>query len=173
MTASAEAEADSPPTRWRRRWLRRLVALTIVAALAGGAYWWWSGRRARELDQLADPATVELPDPPADPAPTVVWLAGPGAPLIAAATAVDWAAIDPDPATCRKAAAELDAVATPTALRNLTETAPDPGTAAVARSFVDSAITFLSNCLAGERPDPADVAFAAQVLDRQSEQLGA
>lgn len=172
MTATAESEAPSQPAH-RSRWPRRLIAVVVVVGVAAGVYWWWSGRRERELDQLDDPAAVDLPEAPTDPAPTVEWLAGPGAPLVAASAAVDWSLIEADEAACRDAAAALDAVATPTALRNLTETAPDPGTAAVAKSFVDSTIAFLSNCLAGEGPDPADVAFAAEVFDRQLEQFGA
>lgn len=155
-----------------RRWIAVLAAGALVAGV--GFFLWWRASDQANLDQLADPETVQLPATPEDPGTTQLYLAGPGRPL------VDLLTVDPvttgdgqaDAARCRVVVEELRPLGEPGQLHLLAQQIPDAATADMAVSYVAGLIEFLGRCSSGGEADPEDVAFTADVFKRRLDGLG-
>lgn len=162
-TPSMKGQPSSPPRRSVRRVLR-LFAVTVALAGAGlAAYVWFQHRD--------DATNVALPDLD-DQTDTAAYLTGSGEPLLHTVdTTTQLAGQQLDEDSCRTVAAELDSIATPTALVELAAHIPDPATADMFGNHLDAVMTALSTCT-DQAVSTDDVDFTLTILHRRLSQLG-
>lgn len=164
--------------RSRSRRSRIVVVIVLLVALAGitaigvGLV---TKKGTDPLDHLADPDSVQLPDLPDDPA-TVTFLRGDGAQLVAAVRLAGMVPGDEDRPSvdgCRSLASDLDGVAPPATLFELSSRIDDVATRDMFDSTLSAAILYLDGCIAGdENTDASDLRFTTTVVRRQLEELG-
>ncbi len=155
-------------TRTTRRKVT-IATLSVVVIFAALAYATW----LREEDGLADPASVELPDAPADTTATLGFLNGPdGAPLLQAVDLTASLAEATSISACIAILGRLEEVGSPHELFAAALGIPDSAMSEMVINHLNAAAKYLGSCMAGSEVDPEESAFTGEVLRRRLEQLG-